>query len=498
MTFEEVWESEGVGDFVVGVGKRVVVFSSDPVVEGVLRGEFEGRGDWSVVFVGVGDGFERVSERCFRVGVGDVGDVAACFSAVEELLGGVDCVVYLWGVEDRAHVVDASGLVCVIQGLSRAGVRPERLVVGAEFGDGLERCYAESLIGFSRSLRMPLAGTFVSVVCRERVAGVVGVDASGWAGVLWDELNGGGADAVLYEGVGSRQVCRVRPVGLDEDCGGVLRRGGTYLITGGMGGLGKIFSDWLAAEYGANLVLVGRGELDDRRRARVQELELAGASVVYVSADVGDAAALRAAVEQGKARFGGIDGVIHAAGLESRRSVVDKDVGEFHRVVRPKVAGTLALDEALSGESVDFVCYFSSSSAILGDFGGCDYAVGNRFLMSYAQYREAVGGPGRAVVINWPLWNSEGMGVADADAAAFYLKSSGQRFLEAAEGTALFERLLGQSRGGHLVLVGEPAKVARFVGVDPAEIEVGVCGGADDAAQVSVSEGDGGRVAGPG
>ena len=61
----------------------------------------------------------------------------------------------------------------------------------------------------------------------------------------------------------------------------------------------------------------------------------------------------------------------------------------FAEVLGPKITGTQVLDEALGGRELDFVCYFSSAAAILGDFGACDYAIGNRFLMAHAHARNA-------------------------------------------------------------------------------------------------------------
>ncbi|MBP0661503.1 KR domain-containing protein, partial [Mycobacterium tuberculosis] len=84
-------------------------------------------------------------------------------------------------------------------------------------------------------------------------------------------------------------------------------------------------------------------------------------------------------------------------------------------MLAPKVTGTLALETVLMDEAVDFICHFSSSSAILGDFGACAYAVANRFQMVRAAATD------RAVAINWPLWTAGGMGLGSSSAAALYL-----------------------------------------------------------------------------
>ncbi|MGN8845909.1 SDR family oxidoreductase, partial [Niallia sp. HCP3S3_B10] len=187
---------------------------------------------------------------------------------------------------------------------------------------------------------------------------------------------------------------------------------------------------------------------------------------MYFSADVCDSKQLKQAVQAGKERFGKIDGVIHAAGIEGKGSILKKSVEDYLQCLGPKVQGTLALEEALQGEKLDFVCYFSSSSAILGDFGNGDYAVGNRFLMSYGTYRNKADYTGKTVVINWPLWKSEGMGFADEEGSKMYLKSSGQRFLESEEGTKIFESLLQQTNIQHLVMTGNKERIYKFLGLE--------------------------------
>src|SRR5262249_50189340 len=143
------------------------------------------------------------------------------------------------------------------------------------------------------------------------------------------------------------------------------------------------------------------------------------------------------------------------------------DMAHFHAVLAPKVQGALVLDELVDREGLDFICYFSSSSAILGDFGSCDYAIGNRFQMAFARYQARRPGQERvrALVINWPLWREIGMSAGDQEHIRMMLTSSGQRYLEAEEGLGLLDRILAQDAVQHLVLAGRPSRVRRFLGI---------------------------------
>ena len=257
-----------------------------------------------------------------------------------------------------------------------------------------------------------------------------------WLPRLWDEVRSGQVESAFYRG-GRREVCQVRQRALEESAS-VLRHGGSYVISGGCGGLGLLVAQHLARTRSANLVLLGRSGLDEAKQQAIASLEQLGSRVMYVQADVCDRAALEEGLRAAEARFGALHGVIHAAGVVGNSSVFDKEDWRFEAVLAPKIAGTLALDEAIGDRALDFVCYFSSSAALLGDFGACDYAIANRFLMAHAQHRNERCGrgecSGKTVVINWGLWQDGGMGMGGSEATRMYLKSSGQRALGSVEG----------------------------------------------------------------
>jgi polyketide synthase PksN len=189
--------------------------------------------------------------------------------------------------------------------------------------------------------------------------------------------------------------------------------------------------------------------------------------VLVLRADVADPVAMRQGLAAARARLGAINGIIHAAGIVGGCSLFEKDIEHFHEVLAPKVQGALVLDELIDREALDFVCYFSSSAAILGDFGSCDYAIGNRFQMAFARYQAQRPGKDRvkALAINWPLWHGVGMGAGDAEHIHMMLKSSGQRHLDVEEGLALFDRILAQDAVHPLVLAGQTSRVHRFLGL---------------------------------
>ena len=197
---------------------------------------------------------------------------------------------------------------------------------------------------------------------------------------------------------------------------------GVYLITGGLGSLGLVLAEHLAREFNARLVLVSRSaippesqweaavhdaSLTDATRESIRHLlrirAVSGGLLVH-QADVTSVRQMRSAVAVARAHFGKIDGVFHAAGVLEDGPLMLKTAQSADRVLAPKVQGTLALEEALRGESLRCFVLFSSISSILSPAGQIDYAAANAFLDAFAQSRK-----GPITVLNWGLWNDLGM-----------------------------------------------------------------------------------------
>ncbi|HEY9419873.1 MAG TPA: SDR family NAD(P)-dependent oxidoreductase, partial [Thermoanaerobaculia bacterium] len=245
-----------------------------------------------------------------------------------------------------------------------------------------------------------------------------------------------GAPETSREGVvayrsGRRWVQSYESVRLEDSAvqSAPFRDRGVYLITGGLGGLGLTFAEFLAREHRARLVLLGISALPDRetwdewlgthgeadrisqRIHKLRELESMDAEVLVVSADVADREQMRAAVHEGLAHFGELHGVIHAAGLAGGGMIQLKTAEVAGRVLSPKVAGTRALLDALAGIDIEFLALCSSTIAVAGGLGQVDYCAANNFLDALA-YDMAISGGPRTVSINWGAWEEVGMAVA--------------------------------------------------------------------------------------
>ena len=205
--------------------------------------------------------------------------------------------------------------------------------------------------------------------------------------------------------------------------GARLKEKGVYLIVGGLGGIGLVVAEHLARTVHARLVLVGRTQLPPRSEwqavidkpkganstrqkiAKLREIESLGAEVLSISADVTDAKQIEGALRIARQRFGDIHGVIHAAGLIEDAPLQIKTRESAARVLAAKIQGTLALQEVLANDKLDFLLLFSSISSLLPPAGQVDYAAANAFLDAFA-----VSQTGQPVTaINWGLWAGVGM-----------------------------------------------------------------------------------------
>src|SRR5262249_51711907 len=222
--------------------------------------------------------------------------------------------------------------------------------------------------------------------------------------------------------VRSFEPLRVPPV---EPSQAGFRSQGVYLITGGLGGIGLTVADYLAREWKAKLVLIGRTPLPEREKWRewlethgiedavcrkirgIQGLENVGAEVLIGSADVADEARMREILVQVHERFGRIDGVIHGAGivtLDILKAIQQVDQAECNRHFRPKVEGVKELARLLADQPPDFYLLLSSLSSVLGGIGFVGYASANQFLDAFADQQNQAGGT-RWYSVNWDTWN---------------------------------------------------------------------------------------------
>jgi myxalamid-type polyketide synthase MxaB len=237
-------------------------------------------------------------------------------------------------------------------------------------------------------------------------------------------------------------VVAVRPEGPAQRAGKTeIRDDATYLITGGLGGLGLEVARWLAEQGARHMVLVGRsGAATPDQTAAVQRLREGGAEVRVVPADVSRQEDVERLLATIRSDMPPLCGVFHAAGTLDDGMLRLQTWDRFERVMRPKVAGAWRLHE-LAGD-LDLFVLFSSGVGLVGSHGQGNYAAANAFLDALAQHRRALGLP--AASIAWGPWTDVGMMARLDDRARARMAQIGLRTIDPHDG----RRMLGAAIGG--------------------------------------------------
>lgn len=251
--------------------------------------------------------------------------------------------------------------------------------------------------------------------------------ASGMVETLLCEMEGSQEDLFALRGK-SKWLPLYERTSLETHSTLKLIDGGTYLISGGTGGIGLELAAYIASHCKASIILLGRsffpakdewgkwlrdhGKQDpiSAKIKRIQEIEQSGAQIYVYQTDVSDFSALASTLYRAQEEVGPVQGVIHAAGLPGSGLIQQISKETMHQVIMSKTMGCINLNRLLRENNLDFFVLCSSISTISPIIGQSDYNAANAFLDAYAEYcnRE-----GKQAITNvkWDVWKNVGMAV---------------------------------------------------------------------------------------
>ncbi|HIK08368.1 MAG TPA: SDR family NAD(P)-dependent oxidoreductase [Trichormus sp. M33_DOE_039] len=215
----------------------------------------------------------------------------------------------------------------------------------------------------------------------------------------------------------------------------------TYLITGGMGGLGLRVARWLVEKGAKYIVLVGRNQPDTGAQQQIQALQATGATIMTTRTDVSQNAQLAAVLADIERNYPPLRGVIHAAGVLDDGVLQQLNPERMQRVMNPKVAGAWNLHLLTQNIPLDYFIMFSSAASLLGSPGQANHVAANTFLDTLAQYRRHQGLP--ALSINWGIWSD--IGAAAKRLVSRHMSLRGISEFTPEQGIDILEFLLTQS-----------------------------------------------------
>ncbi|MFF0158141.1 SDR family NAD(P)-dependent oxidoreductase [Streptomyces sp. NPDC005263] len=378
--------------------------------------------------------------------------------------------------------------------------------VGGVFGlesDGAMDPLGGLTAGFAKSLDLELPDTRVKVV--DFTEG----DAAGAADILLAEITTDAERSVEVGHLrGLRKIVQVVPheIATNERQQPLrLDPGSVVVFSGGSRGITYECAKELARLEGVRVVILGRTRpaqgtedwmaLDDEAFARlgkgwfpqakkknpaitpveakkqfaalanarelyrnIEELHAINPLSVYEVCDVSDGEQVTAAIDAVRVRYGRIDGVVHAAGLDSVATVPKKSLDHARHVVRVKADGSHHLWHAVKHDQLKFFGFFGSFLGRFGMDGQVDYTAGADLVSKLSALLARRNPDMRVFTLCWTGWSDVGMAATEA-VRRVQEEVRGLRYLGVEEGVQHFAREVFQGGDDPEVLVfGEIGK----------------------------------------
>jgi acyl transferase domain-containing protein/acyl carrier protein len=422
-----------------------LVFTNESEIAHRLTTRLEQRGQ-KVTKVIIGQRFTCIAEAFYTINPKTRDDYAALIKELSAQEQRPSRVVHLWSVTPKDHVPTGTtsleetqelgfySLLFLTQALDAQQVTdPLQINIISNqmhevFGEATTYPEKATLVGAGRAI----AQEYANITCRSIDVSLEPTNSAEDEVVdqLLAEITQKPSEMVIAYRGRHRWVQTFEPVRLEHQdvCPTRLREQGVYLITGGLGGLGLVFAEYLAKAVSAKLILMSRTafpakedwrlwlETHDEQNGRsrkilkVKSLEDSGAEVLAISADVTNTEQMRQVIARGIERFGAIHGVIHAAGVAESGAISLKTTEMAAAVLAPKLKGTLVLSSVLRDIKPEFFMLCSSIATILPPPGQVDYCAANAFLDAFAQRHDFHNGA-HVVSVNWDTWQEVGMAV---------------------------------------------------------------------------------------
>jgi malonyl CoA-acyl carrier protein transacylase/NAD(P)-dependent dehydrogenase (short-subunit alcohol dehydrogenase family) len=396
--------------------------------------------DWDVLTVKEGLAYSFDESHCFTIRPGEQEDYLALLDELARQQRAPTAVFHLWGVTSESRE-DFSELEIHEEYLARGFMSLFYLApaISQQFGsknirlavitsdiynvadDTIAVPTKAAVVGPSRAMRAECP----NIACRtiDITTATTALPTARMADNLIAELFSEPTDeAIAYRGA-NRWLQAFEPLMVEcPTLSPELKRGGTYLITGGMGGIGIVLAEAIATIVPANLALFSRATFPPReeweelqhgsdltadKARRLLRMEALGSRVMVLSADVSDLAQMTEMKVQVQAEFGPVTGVIHSAGIAGAGIMLLKSKAQMMEVLLPKIKGTLVLDHLFKDTSLDFFILCSSLNSFLGQGGVSDYIGANAFLDAFANSRRKSLSP--PLSVQWDSWEDVGM-----------------------------------------------------------------------------------------
>ncbi|OBH94083.1 polyketide synthase [Mycobacterium scrofulaceum] len=246
-----------------------------------------------------------------------------------------------------------------------------------------------------------------------------------------------------------------------------FRNDGSYIITGGLGGIGLFLAEKMAGAGCGRIVLSSRSQPNAKAVETIELIRAMGTDIEVQCGDIAEADTARRLVAAATATGLPLRGVLHAAAVFENAMLATTSEDLVDRNWAPKVFGAWNLHRATAALPLDWFCLFSSAVGLVGSPGQSAYAAANSWLDGFARWRRTRGLP--ATAIGWALWAEVGRAaeIRSATGEDVALGQDGEgtaiahwrdTAFTAEEGAYAFQALLRHDRpyAGYAKLTGTP------------------------------------------
>jgi NADP-dependent 3-hydroxy acid dehydrogenase YdfG/acyl carrier protein len=279
--------------------------------------------------------------------------------------------------------------------------------------------------------------------------------------LLWRELGSKDREDQIALREKSRFVARLVDAKLPNtpNLPATIRSDRTYLITGGLGGLGLSLAKWLVEQGVRNLVLLGRKGPSEEAQIAIRAMEETGARVFCAQVDVSHEREVENVFATIRKEMLPLGGIVHAAMVLDDHTLLEQSEESFQKSFAPKALGAWNLHKYGNSEHLDFFVMYSSGASLMGSPGQGNYCASNAFLDALCRERTRCGLPGMS--IQWGAFSELGAAAA-LDIRGKRVSYRGMGSFSPAEGLDAFRRLLACPRPEVGVVRFDPRQWVEF------------------------------------
>lgn len=280
------------------------------------------------------------------------------------------------------------------------------------------------------------------------------------AGIICDEIKHGADDAIVYRN-GVRWISCLEKTKFPAKAKNnlpALKKGGFYILIGGLGGIGQCLAKLLLEKYYADVLILGRShvslqaneppEKDKGKAEALKKLQLLPGNVKYQSLDVANFQELREVIDKSSMIFGkALNGIFNLSGQFHEKLINEESYEGLRNSLHAKVFGALGIHHALQDHPDVFLVNFSSINAYFGGYGVGAYSAANSFIEGLTSNEVEKGR--RAYCLSWSLWKNIGMSEEIHNKELSYKR--GYCEISAEDGLNSMVAILNHSVGSHII-----------------------------------------------